>query len=653
MKLKSLELYNIGPFRRRNIIHFHSDYKYNTILFGGRNGSGKTTLLKSVRIGLYGSLGYGYRTNSETYLLIVSKLLNDDASTDEQFSVKLTFDLSNQFETNEYTINRSWKYDDDKIIENVQVFCDDTLLTPVEMDDFFELLKTQFAPSLMKLCFFDGEDILNTTDDDLLLSNYLKELVYKLFDIELYQSLESSLEKYLFTTIDSEEIKELKNKVDKLDEQVNIHREKLDDLQNKLKENQNEIDELQLLNSQLEEEFLTHGGLFYEQQQKIEREIYYLEHERKVKNDNVKVFIGNQLPFYLIYNLFNKLIVQLNKEKEFYVSQELSDKIEQLPIKQLLDKLNITKLDNSIEHYFKNELIGMITNNVDVDMIHKLSTAETNRIISIHEQLTKDNLMGISNQLQESRKNLKHLRKLKSSLEEQEKAVEFKDLLNEINNNNNQIQYKEKLIDDLNRQINEGRFIYDELKQQLDGAKQKLSLAIRQKGSLTEAEKSVKVIRKFTEKRIWNKLADVEHLTLLMINKLFRKKNYISSVKINPVTFELKLFDETQKKINKNLSAGENQLVVLAIFWAIVKASKKQIPIIFDTLLGRLDSVHSKSIVDILVPEFGEQVIILATDTEINKDLYREMKKNVSQEYTLEYSTKEKKTDIIKGFFNF
>lgn len=652
MKLESIELYNIGPYRGKNKFNFKSHENQNTILFGGRNGSGKTTLLTSVRLGLYGSLGYGFRTNSDTYLQSVKDLLNDDTSKDDRYSIKIAFSLTNHFETNQYLVERIWKYSGDQIKEYVQVYSNGTLLSSVEMDNFFELLKSQFAPTLMELCFFDGEETLNIANNNLL-SQYIKNLSYNLFDIDLYNSLERSLEEYLFTTIDSDQIIELKKEVDHLNKEVMMQKQKIATLQNQLEHNTEKILEYQAINEQLEEQFLTHGGLFYDQKIELEQEIYQIEHERKEQIEEIKFFISTQMPFYLVYNLFHRMLIQLNNEKEFLISKELSNKIEQLPIKSILNKLNISLENEATETVFKSELIDLLTNDNNVEIIHNLSSSETNRIVSLGEQLTEENLKSISKRVKQVRNSLRHLRELKNNLEQQHTTIEFRDLLEEINNNNERIQKLEGVVEEFRSKIEIESREFDELTQRLFALEQQLSDALRQKGSLSEAKKAVNVVRQFTEQQLWNKVSDIEYLALLMINRLSRKSNYISSIKIDPKTFEIALYNEKQHMINKNLSAGEKQLLVLALFWATVKASQKQVPIILDTLLGRLDSIHSQAIIDTLIPEFGDQVIILATDTEINKELYDSLKEIVSMEYTLEYITEERRTEVTEGFFDF
>ena len=44
-----------------------------------------------------------------------------------------------------------------------------------------------------------------------------------------------------------------------------------------------------------------------------------------------------------------------------------------------------------------------------------------------------------------------------------------------------------------------------------------------------------------------------------------------------------------------SLSAGEKQLMVISLLWALAICSKKKLPVIIDTPLSRLDSAHRVS----------------------------------------------------------
>ena len=134
--------------------------------------------------------------------------------------------------------------------------------------------------------------------------------------------------------------------------------------------------------------------------------------------------------------------------------------------------------------------------------------------------------------------------------------------------------------------------------------------------------------------------------------KLANKSNLIDRVEIDSGTLEISYYNENGKEVEKtSLSAGEKQLVVVSILWALAICSHKRLPVIIDTPLSRLDSLHRSSLITTYFPQASEQTIILSTDSEIDRDGYELMKDNVGDEFTLFYDENEKSTKIRKGYY--
>lgn len=134
--------------------------------------------------------------------------------------------------------------------------------------------------------------------------------------------------------------------------------------------------------------------------------------------------------------------------------------------------------------------------------------------------------------------------------------------------------------------------------------------------------------------------------------KLANKKNLIQKIVMDPRSLDIAYLDDLGKNVSKDsLSAGEKQLMVIAILWALAICSKKKLPVIIDTPLSRLDSMHRTSLVTTYFPQASEQTIILSTDSEIDHTYYNMMKESVGDEFTLSYSEETKSTTILKGYF--
>lgn len=90
--------------------------------------------------------------------------------------------------------------------------------------------------------------------------------------------------------------------------------------------------------------------------------------------------------------------------------------------------------------------------------------------------------------------------------------------------------------------------------------------------------------------------------------------------------------------------------MVISILWALGICSKKKLPVIIDTPLSRLDSVHRTTLINTYFPNAGEQTIILSTDSEINSEYYDLMKESIGDEFTLCYHEETQSTSIERGF---
>ena len=92
--------------------------------------------------------------------------------------------------------------------------------------------------------------------------------------------------------------------------------------------------------------------------------------------------------------------------------------------------------------------------------------------------------------------------------------------------------------------------------------------------------------------RVQSQKSDILAATITKCyHQLANKQRLIDCIAVNPETLEITYLDYEGKQIFSNmLSAGEKQLMVISVLWALAICSKKQLPVIIDTPLSRLDS---------------------------------------------------------------
>jgi len=93
--------------------------------------------------------------------------------------------------------------------------------------------------------------------------------------------------------------------------------------------------------------------------------------------------------------------------------------------------------------------------------------------------------------------------------------------------------------------------------------------------------------------------------------------------------------------------------LAIALLWGLARVSGRQLPIVIDTPLGRLDSSHRHNLLERYFPTASHQVILLSTDTEIGEaELEQLHQQNViAKEYLLDYNSAKNQTTIKSGYF--
>jgi len=78
-----------------------------------------------------------------------------------------------------------------------------------------------------------------------------------------------------------------------------------------------------------------------------------------------------------------------------------------------------------------------------------------------------------------------------------------------------------------------------------------------------------------------------------------------------------KIFDTMLEFDKATMSKGEKQVFIMALYWAIVQLSNKEIPFIIDTPFARIDTEHREHITEHFFKTLRGQVFIFSTDEEI------------------------------------
>ncbi|CAI6085308.1 hypothetical protein PAECIP112173_04597 [Paenibacillus sp. JJ-100] len=655
MHIQKLTLRNIGAYHGDlNKFDFRTTANRNVILLGGKNGAGKTTILESLRIVLFGSMAYGFATENEPYYRKIRTLLNRKAINEnvtDGFQITLDYSSTEDFELHEYSLVRSWRIKGDRVRESFSVKRDNQFLSTQQTSDFQSRLREEMPPKLFELCLFDGEDISRIVSEEKI-PEYLKESGKILFNLDLFVNLEKDLNTYriqyaqqnasaaeevaLYEKLELE-IDELKVKIDEHQQLSVLHEEEINNLNDAIKQDK--------------KDFEIHGGLLQEKRQEIVSTINTIENRRKSNSEHVRNFILSLLPFFISRKQLRQVDHQLNAEKQYESYDYIANSLEEKKLASLLTNvLGPNKEINELEvsSIFKG-VLDLIKPD-QIELIHRASFEQRSEIHNLNKQIQALNVTDYVNRFDENAILLKESQELRNQLEINDQASEFKELLEHIELKTKQVEQNNMIMEQINSEIE----IMSESLQAKTLLKEKVEEKIREyhksEKSYEMTEKLLKVSQRFRERQWRKKLDDVANEAVRMIDVLFRKKDFLKRIHIDHTTFELKLYNRINQEISKErLSAGEKEMLMLTVILAMFRVSGWKLPFVFDTLMGRLDQDHKKSLIQHFIPRCGEQVLMFTTDSEITSEQFHVIEEITARCYTLEYNAPLESAVIVKN----
>ena len=645
MIIKSLQLYNFGIYAGENIFEFFQ--KKPIVLIGGMNGRGKTTFLEGIVLSLYGNNSAAYKESGhKSYGQYLRSLVNRD-SWDQRTFVELTLVMNDENNT-EYTVHREWNALEKKVVEKIDV-SENGVYNEFLTNNWGMFVENIIPSALSNFYFFDGEKIAELALDEK--NTQLKAAIRTMLGINVLDVLRNDLNKSLrrrskMATSSStlEKIQEVKQQKEKLSEEIIIKEEQIQAIETTVLHIQAEINGLQ-------NQFESKGGKVVElRATSMNERAELVSSLEQIQNELINVAAG-ELPLLLVKDLIQEIKLQAEDEHDEMVMHQLIERIDVLlqdylaqqgvghdeckkfvqyikqqsddsvsePIYQVsefaLFQLN-SLLDGALARV-KQETVGLLERKKELQK--KLIEVESHLSLDINENMLSEIVGSIKEKQSELvetqvkyNKEVQELKSLKTSLNIM--SVEVDKTVDEY-------LKKASLVDEnsrMDKYTNIALRILDEYSIQL------------------QSKKSGLLARTITE----------------CYHKLANKQNLIKDIKINSDSLEITYYGYKGEPIqSKTLSAGEKQLMVIAVLWALAICSKKRLPVIIDTPLSRLDSSHRASVVKNYFPNASDQTMILSTDSEIDRTYYDMMKDSIGDEFTLKYDEDTHSTTIVKGYF--
>lgn len=659
MILNSLSITNFGVFKGEHNVDLIPREKYGRkrpiILFGGLNGAGKTTTLTAIRLALYGRQSFGRGIPLNQYHQHLSDLIHIDRATGQKIDfseVQLSFTYGRHGKINEYVIVRSWERKSKSIVEHLEITQNGESLDYFNVEQKQSFLNELAPIGVSDLFFFDGEKIAELAEDDT--NEALIDAINRLLGLDIVDRLRADLGIYLREQKQSEFPKDISKEIRAYEKSYN---ENYKNYQNKLTELEDlktvytstarEVDSVKLRLSDL-------GGDWAKSKEAAEQKYEALLKERKETCAEMQALLSDLLPLAFAPKKIGELLKSLEDEREEKVKTSVRSRLEG-GIKQLnreLAKELGSSLKAKIDSAINNAFLKVLSTKGSKEIIHDVSDSALIKIkeaVEVRLPHQRDRFNKHNVRLDEIEEKLSSLANVIARAPEQsrlEKVLsELGDLQAKLGGIASQVDYVKNetkqflkaAIDSL-RRLNDLDKKYSQTKSMEKG----IELAINTRGMLEE----------FSEITKLRKISVLEEEFIKSFCKLARKDDMSVLARIDPVSFNLSLIDKDGNEINKKkLSAGEKQIYAIAMLEALGRTSGRNLPIIIDTPLGRLDSKHRDNLVKNYFPTASHQVLILSTDTEIDEQFYKQLSPEVSHAFSVDYMPQEGSSYFNEGYF--
>jgi DNA sulfur modification protein DndD len=665
MRILDLSLHNFGVFRGHQKFDLSPTINpdgtaRHLVLIRGQNGVGKSTLFRAMALALYGSRALGERISRKDYSDFLSAALhrtpqNGGSAHSDFGGIGLSFQYVKSGETLEIQVRREWSRSSNGARETLSILCNGRQ-PEVDPADY-QMWLDEFVPQgLEPLCFFDSEqmDAFAAAGET---NGFIGGALHRLLGIDLASRLSSDLERYTLTQSGgSKGIERLRTEVLEAQAAQVENNEKLEGLQSEMKaltEQQNAVESDLGVQERL---LASEGGTYSARRPMLEERLTTIQKEIEEANAEVHNRMSDLLPFCLAPRLCEALSGRLSRELEMQrlITADLVWEERVAKVREALKKDELwsgIKVSAKSRKGFVDRLVRELSSAPDGTLerriIHNLAEADHQQLqswISQTLQTIPEQARTICNKLAdlqtEERKTRANLQRVPDE--------------NAIAPIHTEILRLESILDGLRTQqavlgeeMGVVRVQRDQEERKLQTLQEKLRKAQMSERRLALADKSKLALRAYSDALLRQKLSEFEEELVVRFNSICRKEHFLDAVHINRVDFSIQLHRSKNQMLSlSELSAGERQLYALAVLWALRRVSSRQLPLVLDTPLARLDKDHRHRLLFDYFPAVSDQVILFVTDSELNRTLMAESEPFVSRIYRLVYDQGREETIV-------
>lgn len=628
-------------------------------MIGGMNGAGKTSIMEAISYCLYGA-------RAEEIFRNINR--HEKARGNASVSFELVLEMD---DLSELIVKRTWSAGAAAeprardLTEKLVVVRDGKRVSVQSQEIWQDFIRAAIPPAITQFFFFDGEKIQEIASDDH-------------SEVRLKSSLEAALGIQYINHLSNDILyikqEERKGFVEITDEDLDFKQSELkrerSKLARKMQDRQDLVKELDAFRTQLEEAKKRFEAAFHTapetrdaMREQEKKRIFAANRLAQVETE-IRSLCEKLLPFGIAGKLFQGIRQQIEKERESASGEAIREhastlarrivRVVEEPEPIYREKLSTEKMVELEQRIYR--LLKEGDARGDVEKILNLSDRDAARVLNKIESLETSDIFMLPPLIEEKRGLVEQIRALEAlsqlgAMSESEREL-FNQLQAEMESCSNQIGRKTeqlRLLEDeilaLEKRINEIELEIEKLYEKHNVSKERADF-------IQECDAIANVLSQFVIRLRKNKVHLLQEKTFEMYRMLSSRSDLIKDITIDESSYEVRITDRNGHEIRKSaLSAGEKEVFAVSLLWGLAQTSQLKLPIIIDTPLSRLDSTHRDNIVNSYFPNAGEQVVILSTDTEIDTNYYRSLKRYLSGAGRLEFDPRQELTTFREGYF--
>lgn len=683
MKIKAIALKNIGPYVGENSFDFSTDdHNKNMILIGGKNGAGKTTLFNAIKTCLYGCVAYGFESSNTRYYHEIEKFLNENEKNKKggqaQIVVKLVLDDGKY--NHIYTFDRSWRITGKRIVEQFDLYKDSTLLSQTDKGDFENYLLQILPPNLFRFYFFDGERI-----SDFVLNNNnnsdFKDAFLKLCNLDTMEIIKEN-----FKRVSRAKTKGNNNvayEYEKCIEADNLFADRVFAAEEEYKEITVEIAQIDDKLSSLEKAYAKSGGITKKAWKGMQEQIAKEELRRNNQRKWLKDVANNVLPFVVLRSQLENLKTQIAAEHKAQLDANMKTTIRTPEIKTIIENVLTSvgiELANDVSERIIYEISGYSDTSSEIKPVLNLSDNDRLELIAKINSLLAFDTGRIRSATKDIDASLNHVKRIRKKME-RSSVENYEDYLQQKSDLNEKRSELTQALLDIDRELQEyraqkaisssnlikakGNYEAYLKKRSINDISARALLAFDELESLLY-RRSIRLVEeefKMSFSALINKLDLIDGIhidenlnvipyknTTFSISELKQiidkngEEHLIAQIGLYAYEVFMGLKDPSNSivvlpvEVKKQLSAGEKQIFIMALYQALAKLNKIDVPYIIDTPFARIDKDHREKILEHFFMKLNGQVIVLSTDEEIVGEYQEIIHDAVSDTFVLQHT---------------